>query len=306
MVLIRAVNDAPFVKHALPDFSINEDAPLFVVSDLDTVFFDVDQDTLIYSVDSDSSKLKTILTLDNRLSILPKPNANGLVSMILKACDGHSAVQDTVHVMINPINDPPSISSIPDTFFVNSAILKIDLNKYVTDVEEKPEQLLWSWKLLPDKKDSVKVSIDKSNTVTFQTAYNFAGKITVIFIVSDSSKSTDADTINIRIDYQVGVERSLIAALPTDYCLSPNYPNPFNPDTAIRFGLPRDGDVDITVYNLMGQQVRVIADGSFKAGWHILQWNGQDDYGRQSGSGIYLIRLVANGVSRLQKMTLVR
>jgi hypothetical protein len=94
--------------------------------------------------------------------------------------------------------------------------------------------------------------------------------------------------------------------LPPAYLLAQNYPNPFNPETRIAFGLPEDGQVRLTVYNMMGQMVRTLVNGPQPAGNHAVRWDGRDDAGRRVASGIYLYRLQANGFESVRRMMLVK
>lgn len=98
-----------------------------------------------------------------------------------------------------------------------------------------------------------------------------------------------------------GLER-----LPARVELHPNYPNPFNPVTTLRFALREAGEVRLEIRNVRGQLVTVIADRNFEAGTHTLSWNGTDRHGRAVASGIYLARLQAGTEVRIRKMTLVR
>jgi flagellar hook assembly protein FlgD len=82
------------------------------------------------------------------------------------------------------------------------------------------------------------------------------------------------------------------------------YPNPFKPQTAISYKLETVVDTEVSVYNLKGQKVRVLASGSAGAGDHTLTWNGKDDQGRELAAGIYLIRLQAGKHSSIVKAVL--
>jgi hypothetical protein len=94
--------------------------------------------------------------------------------------------------------------------------------------------------------------------------------------------------------------------LPTTYSLEQNYPNPFNPETQIEFSLPQAATVELTVYNVLGQQVRQLAAGELPAGRHTLTWDGTDD-GRQTvASGVYLYRLAAGNHVFTRKMMLLK
>jgi hypothetical protein len=105
------------------------------------------------------------------------------------------------------------------------------------------------------------------------------------------------------------VEVSLVAAgveLPGSYALSQNYPNPFNPETTIEFSLPQTARVILTVYNVLGQQVVILADGEYPAGRHQFRWTGTDQQGQSVASGVYLYRLEAGTESMTRKMMLLK
>ena len=100
-------------------------------------------------------------------------------------------------------------------------------------------------------------------------------------------------------------------ALPADFALYPNAPNPFNPMTVVRYALPWAGEIRLTVYNLLGQEIAVLASGARAAGEHAVRWEGRDGRGRPVASGVYLYRLEAvDGAGRrlalTRKMTLLR
>jgi hypothetical protein len=93
---------------------------------------------------------------------------------------------------------------------------------------------------------------------------------------------------------------------PTKLALHENYPNPFNPETNIRFELPYATLVTLIIYNSLGQEVRRLVDTQQIAGYHVVSWNGRDNKGHLVGSGIYFYRLVAGQFSDTKKMTLLR
>ncbi|MFA6111487.1 MAG: FG-GAP-like repeat-containing protein [Candidatus Latescibacterota bacterium] len=77
---------------------------------------------------------------------------------------------------------------------------------------------------------------------------------------------------------------------PPAFTLGSNYPNPFNPGTAIPLSLPTGGVVRVEILNLAGQRVRQVQRGNLTAGRHELQWDGRDDAGQPVASGVYLCR----------------
>ncbi len=87
--------------------------------------------------------------------------------------------------------------------------------------------------------------------------------------------------------------------------MSPS-PNPFNPQTKIRFTLSQACKVNVSIYDLRGHLIRTLASGQYSAGLHELVWLGKDDSGRNVSSGVYSVRLVAPELSATSQMTLVR
>jgi hypothetical protein len=88
--------------------------------------------------------------------------------------------------------------------------------------------------------------------------------------------------------------------------LEQNHPNPFNPETSIRFELPRAADITLAVYNTRGDLVARIAHGHFTAGSHDVGWNGTDSHGTRVASGVYFYRLQAENADLTRKMVLLR
>jgi hypothetical protein len=97
-----------------------------------------------------------------------------------------------------------------------------------------------------------------------------------------------------------------VAVALTGARLYPNQPNPFNPQTTLRFDLPEAGRVRLEVYDVAGRLVRVLVDGERAAGSNEVVWDGRDDGGKAVGSGTYLARLSFNGRMETVRMGLVR
>jgi len=83
-------------------------------------------------------------------------------------------------------------------------------------------------------------------------------------------------------------------------------PNPFNPQTEIRFSLPASGDVTLSIFDVRGRAVRTLVSGSLAAGEHSVIWNGRDASGRVQASGVYLALLDAGAIRLTQRLTLVQ
>lgn len=93
---------------------------------------------------------------------------------------------------------------------------------------------------------------------------------------------------------------------PTDFTLSQNFPNPFNPETQIRFNLSKPGNVKLMIFNALGQRVVVLEDGCLSAGPHTAVWDGKNFSGGAAASGIYYYRLELEGKTRVMKMIMLK
>jgi hypothetical protein len=94
--------------------------------------------------------------------------------------------------------------------------------------------------------------------------------------------------------------------LPQTFALGQNYPNPFNPSTQIKFSLPTRSDVRLVVYNIAGQNVKVLVDEPLLGGSYTATWDGRDQKNRVVASGIYLYRLEAGAYIESRKMVLLK
>ena len=80
----------------------------------------------------------------------------------------------------------------------------------------------------------------------------------------------------------------------TTFALAQNYPNPFNPNTRIRYQLAQAGPVSLTVYNILGQQIRILVQQPQAAGFYQVLWDGKDATGHEVADGMYVYRLASS------------
>ena len=114
------------------------------------------------------------------------------------------------------------------------------------------------------------------------------------------------------MDNQVTVSTSALAsedelALPDKFALHQNYPNPFNPSTQISFDVPLSSDiVTLSIYNVLGQNINILASEVMGAGTHKIEWNATDQIGNPVASGIYFYELRSKSFTARKKMLLIR
>jgi hypothetical protein len=91
-----------------------------------------------------------------------------------------------------------------------------------------------------------------------------------------------------------------------EYALYQNYPNPFNPETEIRFQLLEDAFVVLKIYNSLGQEICILAERNYEAGFHNILWDGKDMNGNYVTSGVYIYKIQAGKFHDVKKMILLR
>jgi hypothetical protein len=93
---------------------------------------------------------------------------------------------------------------------------------------------------------------------------------------------------------------------PQEYTLHQNYPNPFNPNTSMNFDLPKDGLVNITIYDMMGRVVKTLVNGSQTAGFKSIRWNATNDRNEPVSAGLYIYTIQAGDFRQTRKMVLLK
>ncbi len=137
---------------------------------------------------------------------------------------------------------------------------------------------------------------------------------TIVYDTQDSGTHTGTLTINSNDPYSpllVNLTGSTSVAngdddLNFETGISSIYPNPFNPETNIRFALKQDSDVEISVYNIKGQKVKTLRREHFVKGEHVVTWKGKDNSNSDVGSGVYFIRLKTGSTEQIRKAILLK
>lgn len=99
---------------------------------------------------------------------------------------------------------------------------------------------------------------------------------------------------------------------PMTFALEQNFPNPFNPSTNIKYSIPVDANVELRIFNILGQEVTTLVDQITRAGFYNIEWDGKDNFNQQVASGLYLYSFIAKsldgkqGFNRVHKMLLIK
>lgn len=123
------------------------------------------------------------------------------------------------------------------------------------------------------------------------------------FAVANEADNSVSISLN---NSTLAVDDSESSTLPAQFDLYQNYPNPFNPTTTIKFDLLHPGELELEIYNSLGQLVRVYDFAHLSTGVHEVEWNGRDEAGRPVPSGVYFYRLLQEEFSTSKKMILLK
>ena len=149
-------------------------------------------------------------------------------------------------------------------------------------------------------------SLEGQGTVSHRTTYVYEDEGVEVDQVYDY-RLADVD-VHGNVEYHslqlMGVSSS--SNMPEQFLLYPNYPNPFNPVTTIRYDLPEDGNVSLVIHDVTGSVIRQLVKGRKEAGHHRLTWDGTNDQGRKVSAGIYLCSIRNINYFYARKIILVK
>jgi len=130
---------------------------------------------------------------------------------------------------------------------------------------------------------------------------------TITATATDGSGNSATRVADVTVDHDKGKATAKSIATAEDLDLGVgNYPNPFNPSTTIRYALPEAVPVRLTIYNIMGQPVRVLVDVFQGSGHYAVEWDGRDALGKKVAPGVYLYRLEAGQQAEVRKMVFAK
>ena len=149
-------------------------------------------------------------------------------------------------------------------------------------------------------------------TYTFDTTPYENGVHTISWTVTDDAENTTEGIGNRQFTIQnppivTAVDEEGDTFIPTEMCLYPCYPNPFNPETRIQYDLSESTRVDMVIYDILGRRVRHLINNVYTpAGRYKLTWRAKDDNGLQMSTGVYLLIMKTSTFIKTQKLILLR
>ena len=249
----------------------------------------------------------------------PKMNFFGADTFRYVAVDtADSSVATAVALKVVSVNDPPTLFA---------AVSPSD-SLYVGISEETlHHEILFAWTSSTDVDNSVIYRLVGLGSVAFLTKDSLTvpavimtyreivpsldsigivrGEWTVEACDNDTTVMASNGPFEIIFD-QRRLSTNANLAVPTSFVLYPNFPNPFNPVTTIRYDLPIRAKVELTIFDLMGRKVFTFMNRTEDAGFRSVQWAGTDELGRSVSAGVYLFHLQAGEYSQTRKMLLLK
>ena len=312
--------NAPPVLTALSDFPVNEDSSITVT--LEAINADsADNDVITFSSISDTSAVIASVS-SSTLTLTPNANWYGNANITIYASDVTDKDSTVFKLTVTPVQDIPTdfewVSGALDTINITQSnlaetyTLQWDAS---TDVDGETINYLLYAQIGVYPAEEIFDTTSLSVPITYQEILEgvFEGSPVNGATVRFNVKATDGiDTVDVtgddrviyvnRYDY-LSIESE---GIPTEFALHENYPNPFNPSTTLRFDLPEVNDITLTIYNMLGQKVKVFNMQSAPSGYHALKWNATNDYGDPVGAGVYLYQLQAKDFVKTRKMVLLK
>lgn len=310
---VISVNDPPKWISQTPDTSFNEDDTLNIaLSTLKQRVTDIDNtvDELEFSIINNVNLFWRIDSQNQQLKIYPKHNWNGDEILQLKVSDPLSAFDlDTVKFTIIPQPDPPDTFSLVQPLYLEAFSWPDTLHfkwRPATD-SDGVSSIIYIWTL---EKNNIVIS--DSSTVktdlTYITHKSFDYGLYRWYVTAFDQDLKQKQSLNIGFIAIVDSTSSINAdrVIPKTFALMQNYPNPFNPETHITYHLPKHSQVNLTVYNQMGQVIKILYAGQQQPGVYTVTFDGKNQNGQPLSSGVYLYKLQTDKNIEIKKMILLQ
>jgi beta-glucanase (GH16 family) len=148
-------------------------------------------------------------------------------------------------------------------------------------------------------------SVQNSETWPFDSAQYLLLNIAIEPSVASSFIESEMEIDYVRV-YETSTLSTQTQTVPVYFNVFQNFPNPFNPITTLRYDLPENSYVNVTVYDILGRQVRTLVKTTQEAGFKSVIWDATNDYGKPVSAGVYLYQIQAGEFVQTKKMVLLK
>ena len=314
-------NNAPIASDGL--FTTNED------TDYSGTFSasDVEGDSLTYSI-LDSTDNGTLILSDpisGTFTYSPIENFNGSDSLTFIVSDGTLLDTGTVNITVVGLNDAPSSFALSeqDSVYITMDNFATDSIFFTWDesIDVDGDELLYDFTASLIVNGQVKAEYNSSSLTIREMKIDHQSVFDEIFAaqamfgeiewdVSVRDSMVEVTSENGALTLGVNASAAVLSIngelLPEVFALHQNYPNPFNPITTLRYDLPENGMVNITIYDMLGREVKTLINQTQDAGYRSVIWDATNDYGKPVSAGIYLYQIQAREYISTKKMVLLK
>jgi hypothetical protein len=161
-------------------------------------------------------------------------------------------------------------------------------------------------RIMMDKAEIEVMSPYETITISYDILLDASEHMNWVFASENGKEYTLEGTGEITIPTEETFTLERKAIIPIAYTLHQNYPNPFNPITNLRYDLPEQAQVTLTVYDLMGREVTQLVNTVQGAGYRSVQWNATNSFGKPVSAGVYLYQIRAGEFVQTRKMVLLK
>ena len=314
-------NNAPIASDGL--FTTNED------TDYSGTFSasDAEGDSLTYSI-LDSTDNGTLILSDpisGTFTYSPIENFNGSDSLTFSVSDGILLDTGTVNITVVGLNDAPSSFALSeqDSVYITMDNFATDSISFTWDesIDVDGDELLYDFTASLIVNGQVKAEYNSSSLTIREMKIDYQSVFDEIFAaqamfgeiewdVSVRDSMVEVTSENGALTLGVNASAAVLSIngelSPEVFSLHQNYPNPFNPVTKLRYDLPENGHVNITIYDMLGREVKTLINQTQDAGYRSVIWDATNDYGKPISAGIYLYQIQAGEYMRTKKMVLLK
>ena len=166
---------------------------------------------------------------------------------------------------------------------------------------------IWFYAMFADTCYAISWGTIANTSIISDTVVTFSAYPEALNCQNQPEYCIDGDTLAFEVPIVVQiVSTESEYFIPEVFTLHQNHPNPFNPVTILQYDLPEDALVNITIYDMMGRQVKTLINGSQTAGYKSIQWNATNNLGEPVSAGIYIYMIQAGQFRQARKMALLK
>ena len=162
------------------------------------------------------------------------------------------------------------------------------------------------YRIATDKAELEVMNPSQTLTISYDVVLEIGGHMNWVLNSESGEEYTLEGTGEITVPTEETFTLERKAIIPISYALHQNYPNPFNPITSLRYDLPKQAQVTLTVYDILGREVTHLVNTTQEAGYRSVQWNATDSFGSPVSAGVYLCQIRVGEFVQTKKMVLLK